>query len=85
MLARQRGVGLGSLSGQLIQRRFSGHGDLERSLQIINESGGVDRAYALAEKMANKALEALTLVAPTESEARRALAGLCRWAVRRSN
>lgn len=70
---------------RLIQRRFSGHGDLERSLQIINESGGVDRAYALAEKMANKALEALTLVAPTESEARRALAGLCRWAVRRSN
>lgn len=70
---------------RLIQRRFSGHGDLERSLQIINESGGVDRAYALAEKMANKALEALTLVAPNESEARRALAGLCRWAVRRSN
>lgn len=70
---------------RLIQRRFSGHGDLERSLQIINESGGVDRAYALAEKMANKALESLTLVAPTESEARRALAGLCQWAVRRSN
>lgn len=70
---------------RLIQRRFSGHGDLERSLQIINESGGVDRAYALAEKMANKALEALTLVAPNESEARRALAGLCKWAVRRSN
>lgn len=30
---------------------------------------------------ANKALEALTLVAPNESEARRALAGLCKWAV----
>ena len=30
---------------------------------------------------ANKALEALTLVAPNESEARCALAGLCKWAV----
>ena len=33
---------------------------------------------------ANKALEALTLVAPNESEARRALAGLCKWAVQLS-
>ena len=38
------GVSLWSWApGRLIQRRFSGHGDLERSLQIINESGGVDR------------------------------------------
>jgi len=70
---------------RLISRRFAHRGDLERSLQIINDSGGVDRAYTLAEKMANKALEALTLVAPNESEARCALAGLCKWAVRRSS
>ena len=66
------------------------------------QGGGVQRAYALAEKMANKAgpihllpvpvnassfllkrwrteaLEALSLVAPADTDARRALAGLTR-------
>ncbi|CAE7333312.1 SPS2 [Symbiodinium pilosum] len=70
---------------RIIQRRFCQTGDLERALQLIDEGGGVQRAYALAEKMANKALEALSLVAPADTDARRALAGLTRWAVRRSS
>jgi len=70
---------------RIIQRRFSHSGDLERALQLIDEGDGVQRAYALAEKMANKALEALSLVAPADTDARRALAGLTRWAVKRSS
>lgn len=70
---------------RLIRRQFSNEGDLERALELVQEGGGVERAYELAEKMANKALEALMLVAPVDSEARRALAGLTRWAVRRSS
>eukprot|EP00930_Biecheleria_cincta_P099271 TRINITY_DN90908_c0_g1_i1.p1 TRINITY_DN90908_c0_g1~~TRINITY_DN90908_c0_g1_i1.p1 ORF type:complete len:979 (+),score=202.33 TRINITY_DN90908_c0_g1_i1:22-2937(+) len=70
---------------RIIRRQFSKQGDLERALELVQEGGGVERAYELAEKMANKALEALMLVAPADSEARRALAGLTRWAVRRSS
>ncbi|CAK9033475.1 Solanesyl-diphosphate synthase 2 [Durusdinium trenchii] len=70
---------------RLIQRQFAGPRDLDRALEIIRECGGVERANKLAEKMADKALEALSLVAPKDSEARRALAGLCKWAVRRSS
>jgi len=70
---------------RLIQRRFTQSGDLDRALQLIDEGGGVERAYALADKMANKALEALSLVAPADTDARRALAGLTRWAVKRSS
>jgi len=70
---------------RLIRRRFADEGDLERALVLIHEGGGVERAYRLAEKMADKALEALTLVAPADSDARRALAGLARWAVKRSS
>ena len=33
----------GTLPARLISRRFAHRGDLERSLQIINDSGGVDR------------------------------------------
>jgi all-trans-nonaprenyl-diphosphate synthase len=69
----------------LVNRRFSGgNDDLQRALQLVREDGGVEMAYRLAERMANKALEALTLAAPIDSDARQSLAGLTRWAVRRS-
>eukprot|EP00913_Durusdinium_trenchii_P003111 g2875.t1 len=85
-----RDLGMAPTSGskelrRLIQRQFAGPRDLDRALEIIRECGGVERANKLAEKMADKALEALSLVAPKDSEARRALAGLCKWAVRRSS
>lgn len=73
------------LLATLIRRRFAQPGDLELARDIVIQGDGVDRAFQLAGKMANKALEALTLVAPVDSEARRALAGLVRWAVKRSN
>lgn len=69
---------------RLIRRRFSADGDLERAVQLIHEGNGIEMAYRLADQMANKALEALMLVAPADTEARRALAGIARWAVRRS-
>jgi len=70
---------------RLIRRRFAAEGELERAVQLIHEGDGVEKAYRLADKMANKALEALMLVAPIESDARQALAGLTRWAVRRTS
>lgn len=69
---------------RLINGRFVHKGDLERAVAIIREDGGTAAALRLADKMAAKALEALMLVAPNDSEARRALAGLTRWAVQRS-
>mmetsp|Transcript_59832 Transcript_59832/g.165496 ORF Transcript_59832/g.165496 Transcript_59832/m.165496 type:complete len:1013 (-) Transcript_59832:268-3306(-) len=69
----------------LVQRRFQRDGDLVRAVHLVREGGGIEMAYRLAERMANKALEALMLVAPVDSEARRALAGLTKWAVRRSS
>ncbi|CAE8602340.1 unnamed protein product, partial [Polarella glacialis] len=39
---------------RLIRRRFADEGDLERALVLIHEGGGVERAYRLAEKMADK-------------------------------
>jgi len=68
----------------LIRRRFEQEGDLQRAADLVREGGGVEMAYLLANKMANKALEALLLVAPVDTDARRALAGLTRWAVHRS-
>uniref|UniRef100_A0A7S2PSS8 Uncharacterized protein n=1 Tax=Zooxanthella nutricula TaxID=1333877 RepID=A0A7S2PSS8_9DINO len=69
---------------QLVLSRFSrGPEDLQAAVDIVREDGGVQRAYRLADQMANKALEALTLAAPADSDARRSLAGLTRWAVRR--
>jgi len=67
----------------LIRQRFGRPGDLERAVQLVREGDGIAMAYRLAEQMAKKALEALMLVAPADTEARRALAGLTRWAVRR--
>lgn len=69
---------------KLILGRFSQEGDLDRALQLIDEGNGIDMAYKLAEKFADKALEALMLVAPADSDARQALAGLTKWTVRRS-
>eukprot|EP00929_Paragymnodinium_shiwhaense_P109581 TRINITY_DN7605_c0_g1_i1.p1 TRINITY_DN7605_c0_g1~~TRINITY_DN7605_c0_g1_i1.p1 ORF type:complete len:1039 (-),score=258.57 TRINITY_DN7605_c0_g1_i1:145-3261(-) len=70
---------------KLINRRFADEGDLDRAIALVHEGQGVERAFALADKMANKALEALMLAAPDDSDARRSLAGLTRWAVRRLN
>jgi len=71
---------------RLVNSRFSGGpADLERAVALVWEDGGVDKAYLLADKMANKALEALMLAAPLDSDARRSLAGLTRWAVRRTS
>jgi len=68
----------------LIQRRFAHDRDLERAQELVRDGNGIEMAYTLADKMANKALEALMLVAPADSDACRALAGLTRWAVTRS-
>jgi len=68
-----------------IQRRFSMEKDLERATQLIHEGNGIEKAFQLAEKFSGKALEALALVAPNDSGARRALAGLTKWAVRRTS
>lgn len=69
----------------IILRRFVQDADLDRAREIIAESDGLGKAYKLATKMADKALEALMLVAPVDTEGRRALAGLARWAVARSS
>lgn len=70
---------------RLIGRRFREPRDLERAIELVREGDGVGKATRLAERMANKALESLTLVAPNDSDARRALAGLTRWAVHRTS
>lgn len=69
----------------LVQRKLSLPGDFQRAGDLVRQSGGIEKAYALAEEMSQKALEALTFVAPKDSDARRALAGLTRWAVRRGS
>lgn len=69
----------------LIRRRFGREGDFERARAIIEESDGIGMAYRLANKLSDKALEALMLVAPVDTQGRRSLAGLARWAVQRSS
>jgi len=68
----------------LISNRFAQEGDLDRALELIRDGDGIGMAYKLAEKFSRKALQALPLLAPSDGEARRALAGLAEWVVRRS-
>jgi len=70
---------------ELIKRKFSQEGDFARAVDLIHEHDGIEKAFKLADQMADKALQALALVSRRETDASRALASLARWAVRRSS
>lgn len=65
----------------LIERRFKQPGDIQRAVTLASQTDCVTRSYALAEFHANRALEALYRLPP--SEARSALARLLHVAIAR--
>ena len=52
----------------LIEREFSEAGDLDKALELINHSNGIDRARELATNYATEAAENLACLAPSSSK-----------------
>jgi all-trans-nonaprenyl-diphosphate synthase len=50
----------------LIEREFSKPGDLEEAIALIQEAGGIDRAWELAAQQAKQAVEYLADLPPSE-------------------
>jgi all-trans-nonaprenyl-diphosphate synthase len=65
----------------LIEREFSGDGDLEEALQLVHQSEGIEKARILAYKYSNLALQNLDCLSP--SPATSALAELTNYVVSR--
>lgn len=55
--------------GELVQRRFKGEGDVERALQLVEASDGMQRARALAAQHAGEAAAALARLPLAQSAA----------------
>ena len=65
----------------LISRKFGHSGDVERAIELVRRSNGIERSRELAQTFVDRALACLDEFGPTGSEhaveARKALQALC--------
>ena len=54
---------------ELVQRRFSEPGDVQKAMEIINRSSGLERTAALAQHHANEAAASLMRLPPSDARA----------------
>jgi all-trans-nonaprenyl-diphosphate synthase len=67
--------------GAIIEREFANEGDLERALEMVRESGGIERSRQLAAEHAERAIKHIAILDPSES--RQTLMDLARYVVSR--